>query len=146
MLLPTMLRKPILGSLCQLLTSPVSNIHVRFLQYRKDILYQLQHNGQMCYLQAALNDKFDTVERRIRIQDADTTEVDVIYWREEQRLVGIPLRSSGEYIVSSRGYSSTNGFDFIVLIPSDISSQKQQIRALTNVFKLAGKRFDIVIN
>lgn len=145
LLLPTMLRKPVLGSLVQLVISPVSSIHTRFLSYRKDNLYRLQHNGQVCYLQAALNDKFDPIDKRIVITDADVVEVGFIYWREEERLEGVPMRLDGAYIVSSRGYSGVDGFDFIVKVPAEIMNNEQQIRALVNVFKLAGKQFDITI-
>lgn len=152
LLLPTVLRKPVLSTLAQLITSPVSSIHNRLQSYRKDNIYRLQHNGQICYLQAALNDKFDPLPKpeghRFRIQDADTIEPEFIYWREVEYQAKIPQRVNGEWLVSARGYSCTDGFDFEVIIPNDtaIVEKTQQIRALTNYFKLAGKRFNIKIN
>lgn len=145
LLLPTMLRKDVISTLVQLFVSPIGFIHVNLLKYRIESNYRLTHNGQVCYLQAVINDKFDPIERRIKIKDAEAKEPKLIYWREEERLAGVPVRDVGALIIAARGYSGTDGYDFVIQVPVEyyVDSFIQQIRALTNQYKLASKQFDI---
>lgn len=57
--LPIWWRKTIHIAWLNLLVSQVKAMHTDFLNYRTDILYKINYNGQICYLQKALNDKFD---------------------------------------------------------------------------------------
>ena len=60
--LPSFLRKnvifAILRAMCAPIKSEKSGLYARFILARKDHLYRLSHNGQVCYLRAALNDAF----------------------------------------------------------------------------------------
>jgi len=147
LLLPTMVRKSAMSALTQLLMSPICSVHTSLLKYRIDTTFRLTHNSQVCYLRAALNDKFDAINRKIQITDAKAKEPTLIYWREEEHLVGVPLRVDDALIISSRGYSGIAGYDFVIEIPTDINTTEtvRHIRALTNQFKLASKQFDITI-
>ena len=69
LLLPTFWRKPLLATLAYAMVSPLGYLHTRFVLFRRDTVYRLTHNGQVCYLRAVLNDQFDPIERRITITE-----------------------------------------------------------------------------
>ena len=60
--LPSFLRRSlifaILRAMCAPVTANKTGIYPRFLSARDEHLYRLAHNGQVCYLRAALNDAF----------------------------------------------------------------------------------------
>lgn len=61
LLLPTFWRKPLLATLAYAMVSPLGYLHTRFVLFRRDTVYRLTHNGQVCYLRAVLNDQFDPI-------------------------------------------------------------------------------------
>lgn len=75
-MLPTFLRRPRVFAFCRALCSPLylgeddKSIYKRFLQSRKKHLYRVSHNGQVCYLRAALNDAFG-LKKGFEIADPD---------------------------------------------------------------------------
>ena len=69
LLLPTFWRRPILATLAYAMVSPLGYLHTRFVLFRRDTVYRLTHNGQVCYLRAVLNDTFDPIERRITVTE-----------------------------------------------------------------------------
>ncbi len=146
MLIPPVLRKPFLVAFLKIAISQVGYLYTQFIKFRSTTNYRLKHNGQVCYLRAVLNDQFDPIDRQIEIGDAESRQSTLIYWRELERLV--PDRYNPVLIVSSRGYTSGSGFDFIVKVPSFIYSNPalvKQLRAVVVEYKLASKQFDVVI-
>lgn len=59
-LLPTVLRQKIMFALCRASAAPIRSLYERFVAKRETHNYTLHHNGQVCYLRAALNDAFGT--------------------------------------------------------------------------------------
>ena len=57
-MLPSLLRRGVMFALCRASVAPIKTIYGRFMEKRKAHLYALTHNGQVCYLRAALNDAF----------------------------------------------------------------------------------------
>ena len=57
-MLPMLLRTKIMFALCRATTAPIRSIYERFVAKRNAHNYTLHHNGQVCYLRAALNDAF----------------------------------------------------------------------------------------
>ncbi len=57
-LLPTFLRRSVIFALCRAAVAPIASLYKRFSEARDTHLYALHHNGQVCYLRAALNDAF----------------------------------------------------------------------------------------
>ena len=57
-MLPTLLRTKIMFALCRATTAPIRSLYERFVAKRDAHNYTLHHNGQVCYLRAALNDAF----------------------------------------------------------------------------------------
>ncbi len=66
-LLPYHLRKPLLFGLLRAALAPFENLYDRFLSARSEHIYRLTHNGQVCYLQACLNDHFKSSGGRFEI-------------------------------------------------------------------------------
>lgn len=59
-LLPSFLRRSVMFALCRAAIAPIRTLYGRFGEARKAHLFALTHNGQVCYLRAALNEAFDT--------------------------------------------------------------------------------------
>lgn len=146
LLLPTLLRQPLMVSLLYAVISPLGYIHARFMRIREEANYRLNHNGQVCYLRAALNDSFDSELRRITVTDtAKHSGTLLVYLRETGREVLVPDRSSGRaLIVNCRGYGAAGGIDFVVNVPNALRGlDESRLRAVVNTYKLVSKRFAI---
>jgi len=140
LLTPTFLRSELMKSWIELLMEGINDIHYQWLQFRKSNIYILAHNSQVCYLRGALNDRFDNEQRRIQIIDGNKYQRKYIYTDEEQkpRFLGII------YIHGDEDYSDT-GVDFIVEVPNDIIFNINEMKGLIDFYKLASKRYKIVI-
>lgn len=64
LLLPTFWRRPLFAAMAYAAVSPLQYLHTRFILWKRESDYRLEHNGQVCYLRALLNDKFDPIDRR----------------------------------------------------------------------------------
>ena len=58
LLLPTFWRRPLFAAMAYAAVSPLQYLHTRFILWKRESDYRLEHNGQVCYLRALLNDKF----------------------------------------------------------------------------------------
>lgn len=139
-LVPQRLRQPKLLGYLLALTAPVRTVYNAFTAARNSNLYRLSHNGQVCYLEAVLNDSFDPDQRRIFITDADSFVQKYIYTEAEQQPVYLGtmyLRSEADYTVGS--------YDFKVVVPLDFNMglYGYQIKALINAYKLVGTKYKI---
>ena len=70
LLLPTFWRRPLFAAMAYAAVSPLQYLHTRFILWKRESDYRLEHNGQVCYLRALLNDKFDPIDRRITITES----------------------------------------------------------------------------
>lgn len=145
MLLPTMLRKPLIVAMASTMTSPVVSLYRTFIQFRDETNYRLYHNGQTCYLRAVINDAFDPTSRRITIADSDNSGVMMFaYKRSENKFKTLRRRGEGAIMISRRGFSGATGFDFMVNIPYELKGlDESRLKAITNTYKLASKRYAI---
>lgn len=142
LLLPTMLRKPVIQSFLDAMVIPAKSLYAAFNAYRKEADYKLNHNSQVCYLQAVLNDSFDYDNRRIRIGDAPIEEWARFLWKEsEDRPIML-----GTFMLQSERFIGSNSIDFIVYVPTALKLNKNDLikmNALIRYYKLAGKRYEI---
>lgn len=81
-MLPTLLRRKIMFALCRAAVAPVRTLYGRFLDKRKAHIYSLTHNGQVCYLRAALNDAFGVTG--FDIVDYDDGRGEWLYAKSEE--------------------------------------------------------------
>lgn len=137
MLLPLSLRRPRVISLARVLVSPLIDMHYLFTQRRNDNLYQLAHNGQVCFLRKALNDKFDRTERRIWIGEGNQFNRKYVYQEIENK----PVFLGKEYIHNDSDYSDQST-DFIVNVPFD-NFNLFEMQYLIDFYKLAAKKYKI---
>ena len=152
LLLPVRLRTTKHKAWLAALASPVVYLKEHFDANRTTDLYVLAHNGQVCYLQAALNDVFDAVSRGIYIADGSYIDPDNLYLNDEDKPLFIDL-------VSEEGSSSipapdplplytsaetyTLGVQFVVMVPTTVAAATgydvHRLKALVNKYRLVGK-------
>lgn len=148
LLLPTFWRRPLFGAFAFALVTPVSHLHVRFMQYRQRTGYRLRHNGQVCYLRAVLNDEFDPELRRITLSDSDKADFGtVVYRRAHRRPLKLPLRadSAGEKIYR-REFTGAGAVDFIVGIPDALRGRidESRLSGVVDTYRLASMRYAVL--
>ena len=140
-LIPTWLRQANLLLLVIASNWALCETYNTFLIYRDSVNYQLAHNGQVCYLQAMLNDFFDAVERRIRVIDF-TAYGTTFFWEETDILHLVNM--GDDHVVYF--FADDVGVDFTVQLPSAVVwdvPTLAYVKAKVNEYKLAGKVYDI---
>ena len=140
LLLPTRNRKPKMIAFIKTLVTPVVNLHYEFLQRKALDEFIFNHNGQVCYLRAALNDLFDNDLRRIQIGNGNKFKRQYIYTRAEQK----PVYLGKVFLRDKTDYADT-GIDFIVYVPSSILiSRKIELEKWIEIFKEGTRKHKIV--
>ena len=151
--LPVFLRKIRSIKLLEVFFKPVVLLHLEFLEFRRQALYKVNHNSQICYLQAVLNDSFDNTQRRIIIRNAILREPLWFYEPEENKPVlfyeendnkPVYFREESEFI--------GDGADFLVLVPIDLKPTNTQeenallikMKAQIDYYKLFVKNYIIL--
>lgn len=146
--LPTWLRRPLCGALVYAGVQPLCRLLAELRNFRQGTRYRLEHNGQVCKLRGVLNDEFDPEERRIEITEGEEADsgVGVRIWRRELgRWLPLPRRGAGAARIYREGYGGTGGYDFWVRVPAGLltGGKETRLRAITNMYKLAAKRYAI---
>lgn len=148
LLLPTFLRKPLMAAFAQSMVQGVNVVHGDFARWRDGRNYRLAHNGQVCHLRAVLNDTFDQVERRIRVEDEESGAMQGsrVFVREAGRQVLLFRREENNpFVINRRGFGGASGLDFWVTVPRLLRGTIDETRlsAVADMYKLAGKRWTI---
>lgn len=148
LLLPTFWRRPLFGAFAFALVTPVSHLHVRFMQYRQRTGYRLWHNGQVCYLRAVLNDEFDPELRRITLFDSDKTDFGTVVCRRvARRPLKLPLRADSAGVkIYRRGFTGAGAVDFIVGIPAALRGNidESRLSGVVDTYRLASMRYAVL--
>lgn len=139
-IVPLKLRQPLLMNFLYVMLTGVRKAAAVFSTYREDTDYRLTHNGQVCYLRAVLNDRFDWSQRRITIEDIAEGEGTILYRRELFRFLMTPV------IINKRAFTGSDSVDFAVVVPVALRGAfvEEQMRALIDTYKLASKRYTII--
>lgn len=157
-LMPVRLR--LLKSLAWLkcLVAPVKSLHNLFRINREGNVYFLAHNGQVCYLEAVLNDIFDNLHRNIFISDPAYFDPIYIYEDIEIKPVYIDMDSEiGTSVISppdpipcyldDEVYAGS-GISFIINVPlivyGDPGFDLNRLKALADKYKLVGRSYTVV--
>ena len=156
LLLPTFWRRPLFAAMAYAAVSPLQYLHTRFILWKRESDYRLEHNGQVCYLRALLNDKFrlrrwsasnSPLAPRITITETvENVGFITLRKREEDDEVLVPRRGSERFLIlNRRGFGGVSGYDFWVNIPLALRDKLDitQLRAVVDAYKLASKRFSI---
>lgn len=149
LLLPLRLRKPLLAALIYSAVQPLRELNMHFRTLREESKYNLTHNGQVCYLRAAINDVFDVDDRRITITEAEPVVAGgstIISVRDDDTPLAVAQREDANpTVIHRRGYIVAVGADFQVNIPSSLkdSIDAAQLAAVISKYKLVSKRYAI---
>jgi len=139
LLLPTFLRSTAHIKWLWALLKPLEDVYYQWTAFRKDNIYRLSHNSQICYLRKVLNDQFDAIQRRIEITDGNRYQRIYIYTTGEQK----PRFLGTMYLRPASDYADT-GVDFIVLAPAELLDENNfEMKYLIDYYKLASKRYKI---
>lgn len=139
-LIPTYLRKGRLGALLCLATSEIIDLNNLFLIYSSNSIKKINHNGQVCKLRKILNDTFD-YQRRIKIVDGVLKKPVYIYTDGEHKPKWI-----GKFFIYTDEETDRTKVDFTVIIPAELKNYRIEIKALVDFYKLASKRYKIIID
>lgn len=148
MTLPTWLRRPLAAAVIYAGVMPLARLLHDLRTYRGQTRYRLGHNGQVCRLRGLLNDEFDPVLRRIRVEDGDgpgSRDTALVWRRETGRPVMVPGRGRGAAVIHREGFGGTGGYDFWLAIPRELAGteEEQRLRAVTDIYKLASRRYAV---
>lgn len=148
MLLPVCLRLPGLVALMQSSNSYLQQIHAELMQLKADLEYKLGHSAQVCYLEGAINDALDVVDRRIYIADSEATQALVVLLSADVYNQPVLLNADAAnlpILLNADSIYQQGDYDFKVIVPFVIdNNQLYQLRALLNYYKLAGMRYQII--
>ncbi|MES2701875.1 MAG: hypothetical protein V4649_04505 [Bacteroidota bacterium] len=149
-LLPVRLRNDKMLAWIKCLVRPVGELHNVFKADRTANLYQLAHNSQIVYLQAALNDLFDPAIRGIVIVDGAFEDPLFIYLPAEDEPLWLGLTGESTTYPNPRAlYTDTEttllGNCFIVKVPVAVSFDMARMRAIIDKYRLAGKNTYAVV-
>lgn len=147
LLLPTFWRRPLFAAVAFAAVAPLQALYVRFIRWKADTDYRLRYNGQVCHLEAILNERFDSGGRRITVTDEQAGVRRLAFrLRDAGQSLLVPVRGAQPaLILNRRGYGGVNGYDFWVNMPLELHEKidAEQVRAVVNSYKLASKRFSI---
>ncbi|MDR3350698.1 MAG: hypothetical protein LBN98_03485 [Prevotellaceae bacterium] len=145
LLLPTFLRKELLVAFLRAATAPEVTLHNSFLVNRKNNLYRLRMNGQVCYLRKVLNDAFPEAGGGIWIEDGEITGHWVYAWDDDQErvLLAYDLNTDHATRVWDEAVIMDNVNNFIVFCPEKIRSFEIKIKSVLNTYKLLSKSYNI---
>lgn len=142
--LPLTARRHTMLSWLHALLAPVKRLYMEFLVYRHRVNYQMDHTGQVVYLEKVLNDRFDGAAERIRIKDGPKLEWMYIFQRDEKK----PKYLKKVYLYNRLSYGD-QGVDFEVFIPADVRVWAEggllaECHSLVAYYKLAGKTYQLI--
>lgn len=148
LLLPTFLRKKLIVGFVQALLSPISALHYLWYNWRIDNIYKIEHSGQICYLRKSLNDKFDPIQRRIRIGEGNLHETTYIYTEVELQNLFLHTESESEVLwLRTEAETADTGLDFTVFVSQEVyNSDFFGLHAHIIFYKAGGKRYNIFID
>lgn len=145
LLLPPIYRRPLICGLLSSLLRGLASVQGTFLGIVSSSEYRMSYSGQVCKLRGLLNDVFDPDGRRIAITESEMNDAgQIVYEREMEVWAMLSERSGGGALrVSRRGYGGSGGYDFWIDIPEGLIIDESRLRAITDNYKLAGKRYAI---
>lgn len=158
LMLPTFLRRRRIFAFCRALCAPLyigeKGLYNRFLKKRGDHIYRLSHNGQVCYLRAALNDAFG-LSKGFEIEDADDYEGEWVFAKDPtmpQQLLAVdehknPKCAPGDPppehptpLLADEARLNVPHNAFIVRVPSNLySTQLDKVKSIVEQYRIPSK-------
>jgi hypothetical protein len=121
----------------------------RFETGEESDFYNLSITPQICYLEKALNDRYDKYPRRIYITDGVPLVEPYLFQAAEQQPLYIFTASENQpqwLWQSNEAGGYKNGIAFIINVPADIleNTTADEITGFVGNYKLAGKNCVVV--
>jgi hypothetical protein len=137
-------RKPLFMVVVKAALYPFIFLHNHFTTYRKAKIYQLTITSQVVYLERLLNDRYDSTQRRIFIDDAIEHEPLFIYQEAELKPVFMYLESEASpQFLYTDGEAGEAKDDFVVFVPIDAAFTEIEMRSLIDSYRLTGTKYTI---
>lgn len=145
-LLPLLLRKRVLFAFLCALLSPFHLLAELFKTFRSSSLKRLNVNGQVIYIEKALNETFDLKNGEIYLSDTDNLmgSGSMLYPQPEQSVVIFSGDESEILYIPSGGDGKANG-DYIVNVPSFLETELESIKTIVEYNKPAGRSYVIKV-
>lgn len=125
---------------------PIVILHSDFTTFRRSINYRLSINYQVCYLEKLLNDRYDYVSRRIRIEDVAGKEPVYVYTRNENKPVRFYTRAENKPVYFfTRGEVGAGGFDAVIKVPAGVVFTSLEMLSLVKRYCLPAMKITIQI-
>jgi len=146
-LLPVKLRTGSVYGLISAMVSGVVHIYNTLLSYNSNVTYKLAHTSQVWSIEDALNDTFDPQLRRIYIADAGGNVI-IPLQRDsdlDPYILGSDTEGTIMILQPDSGYTGGD-YDFIVMLPYAFAQADiYRLKSIVDYYKLAGKRYDILV-
>jgi len=128
----------------QAMASTWNDLYNRFMVYRMGVKYRLKITPQVCFLERALNDRYDVVERRIRIIDAPEFLPLVLFRKSENKKLVLHRKSEDIHqVLYTKSETAQFSVDFIVQIPITVAFDMDELKAFLTGLKLVTKTFKV---
>jgi hypothetical protein len=147
-LVPEVLRKAKITAVLNALTNPAIYIYNLFLINRRNNLYKLMITPQICYVEMALNDKYDSSNRRIKIVQPKRKDPLFLYKKPENKPVYLYNKaevSKPKTLLYQKGEASAFQYDFIIQVPATVAFNMDEMMAVIDIYILPDKVYKISI-
>lgn len=131
-------------SVVESMAFPLEQQYLQHSKFRARNIYNTVITPQVCYLEKALNDRYDNILRRIYITDGAYN--DSLYLYIEEELFDLHLYTNEEEIdlyISTEAEEGLEDVTFIVNVPVSLTYNVDEFKAVVSAFKLAGRTFKI---
>jgi hypothetical protein len=147
LLLPTFLRRDVIVAFLHAMAVPAVSLYDLFIGNRKNNLYRLRMNGQVCYLRRLLNDAFPEAHGAIQIENSKSIGGWQFAWDKgyDPYLKYLLIPEEGTVFLDKGAIlQSVNGF--IVAVPHRLQNVNNdaKLRSLLNTYKLLSKSYTII--
>ena len=144
LLIPPLLREPLIIAFVQVLISPAAWLYRQFATWRDNNRYHLSITAQVCRLERVLNDRFDRYSRRIFITRGTVYDEAFIYTSGEGMDEYLFTEGESDYFyIYTRFETGAESADFIVHVPVDLGFDESEFRAVLDIYKAECKNYTI---
>lgn len=137
---PVKLRGPRLLGLTGAMVAPIKSLYERFIDFRTDVQYRLDHSSQVCHMRAVLNDTFDPTYRRLNIVDGPDFNPLYVFRKDESKPRYLRRTSENAPLHLYTEPETYLGDDFVVTAPIGLVFDQTRMRAMIDEYRLVSKK------
>ncbi|MGJ1513794.1 hypothetical protein ACR79N_02310 [Sphingobacterium siyangense] len=143
LILPTFMRTEKLIAFIWCLIVGIRTVYFKLLALWYDTDKEMEVTPQVFSLRKSLNDYFDSVNRSIRIEDAELSDRAYIFTEGENQPVYLDDDDEEVYIYTDDELHGAQGF--VVIVPETLNNTAEtaRLKAMINKYKLAGTKYII---